>query len=308
MNTNRVEPAYPSRSVRIVEPFGAGGGPDLLARALADQLARLWGQSVVVENITGNGATAGPAQVAKSPADGYTLLINTNAQAYSAAVSKSLPYDPLNDFVPVIPLTKQPYVLITGASSGVKTVRGLIASAKAKPGQLTFGSTGIGTGTHIGGEKFKEKARIETVHVPPLPADSNADMVASVASGRITYWIAPISLALPQIQEGELTALGVTTANRSSLLPDVPTIVEAGVTGFEFPIWYGMWVRAGTPATVIDKLVKDVGHVIEGEQIRAWIAKHGGEPMNMKQPEFARFVLGESKIALQILNGAAPPR
>ena len=140
---------YPTKPVRIIEPFGAGGGPDLLARALAPKLSELWGQPVTVENVPGAGATAGPAQVAKSPADGYTLLINTSAQAYSAALLKNLPYDPLKDFIPIAPLTSQPYVLVAGKAAGVTTVGELIAAAKAKPGELKFGSTGIGTGTHV---------------------------------------------------------------------------------------------------------------------------------------------------------------
>src|SRR5882762_6999284 len=145
---------YPTKPVRMVEPFGAGGGPDVLARALGPKLAELWGQPVTVENHPGAGSTAGPALVAKSPADGYTLLVNTSAQAYSAALLKNLPYDPLDDFIPVAPLTSQPYVLVAGTSAGIASVRDLIAAAKSKPGELKFGSAGIGTGTHLGAEKF----------------------------------------------------------------------------------------------------------------------------------------------------------
>src|SRR5664279_2665670 len=170
---------YPAKAVRIVEPFGAGGGPDLLARALAPQLCELWGQPVTIENITGVGATAGPAQVAQSPADGYTLLINTNAQAYSAAL-QNLSYDPLKDFIPVIPLTSQPYVLVAGKSAGVTTVGELVAAAKAKPGKLVFGSTGVGTGTHVGVERFNQAAGIKARHLPPQPTDSNANTMANV--------------------------------------------------------------------------------------------------------------------------------
>ena len=180
---------YPAKPVRIIEPFGAGGGPDLLARALAPKLSELWGQPVTVENIPGAGATAGPAQVAKSPADGHTLLINTNAQAYSAALLKDLPYDPLKDFIPIIPLTRQPYVLVAGKATGVATVGGLIAAAKAKPGELKFGSTGIGTGTHVGVEKFNQAAGIKALHVPPSPNDSNADTIANaIAGASLTIW------------------------------------------------------------------------------------------------------------------------
>jgi tripartite-type tricarboxylate transporter receptor subunit TctC len=295
---------YPAKPVCIIEPFGAGGGPDLLARALAPKLSELWGQPVTVENITGAGATAGPAQVAKSPADGHTLLINTNAQAYSAALSKDLPYDPLKDFTPIIPLTRQAYVLVAGKATGVTTVGELIAAAKAKPGQLKFGSTGIGTGTHVGVEKFNQAAGIKALHVPPSPNDSNADTIANAIARRFTYYLVPISLALPHIRDGTLVALGVSTATRSSLLPDMPTIAEAGVVGFGFPIWYGMWVPAGTPTGVVDKLANDIGRVLAGQDLREWIAEHGGEPMSMTQREFARFVEGESESAARLLKAA----
>jgi tripartite-type tricarboxylate transporter receptor subunit TctC len=295
---------YPAKPVRIIEPFGAGGGPDLLARALAPKLSELWRQPVTVENIPGAGATAGPAQVAKSPGDGYTLLINTNAQAYSAALLKDLPYDPLKDFIPVIPLTRQPYVLVAGKAAGVTTVAELIAAAKAKPGELKFGSTGIGTGTHIGIEKFNQAAGLKALHMPPLPGDSNADTIANAIAGRFAYYLVPISLALPHIRDGTLVALGVSTARRSTLLPEVPTIAEAGVAGFDFPIWYGIWTPAGTPTGVVDKLSKDIARVLAGPELRDWIAKHGGEPISMTQPEFVRFVQSESEGAARLIEAA----
>src|SRR5579864_7822618 len=145
---------YPTKPVRMIEPFGAGGGPDLISRAVSPKLSELWGQPVTVENHPGAGSTTAPALVAKSPADGYTLLVNTSAQAYSAALLKNLPYDPLKDFIPVAPLTSQPYVLVAGKSSGIASLGELIATAKAKPGELKFGSAGLGTGTHLGAEKF----------------------------------------------------------------------------------------------------------------------------------------------------------
>ncbi len=295
---------YPTKPVRIIEPFGAGGGPDLLARALAPKLSELWGQPVTVENIPGVGATAAPAQVAKSPANGYTLLINTSAQAYSAAISKNLPYDPLKDFIPVASLTNQPYVLVAGKPAGITTVRELIAAAKVKPGELKFGSTGTGTGTHLGIVKFNLEAGIKALDVPPQPTDAIADVLAATIEGRTTYMIAPISITLPQIRDGKLFPLGVTTARRSTLLPEVPTIAEAGVAGFDFPIWYGIWVPAGTPTGVVDKLANDIGRVLAGPDLRDWIAKHGGEPMSMTQPEFARFVQSESEGAARLIKAA----
>ena len=291
--------------MRIIEPFGLGGGPDLLARALAPKLSELWGQPVTVENHTGAGATMGPAHVAKSPADGYTLLMNTSAQAYSAAFLKNLPYDPLKDFIPVAPLTSQPYVLVAGNAAGFTTVGQLIAAAKAKPGKLKFGSTGPGTGTHLGVVRFNLSAGIEAVDVPPQPTDAIADIVAGTIEGRTTYVIAPISIVLTPIRDGKLFPLGVTTVRRSTVLPQVPTIAEAGVAGFDFPIWYGIWVRIGTPAGVVNKLSTDVGRALARPDLRDWVAKHGGEPMSMTQPEFARFVQCESETAAQLVNAVA---
>ena len=295
---------FPTKPVRIVEPFGIGGGPDLLARALAPELSKLWGQPVTVENHPGAGATAAPALVAKSPADGYTLLLNTSSQAYSAVLSKTLPYDPLNDFIPTASLTSQPYLLVAGQPAGVTTVGELIAAAKAKPGQLNFASTGVGTATHLGAVKFNLATGIEALEVLPRPSDAIADVLAGTIDGRTTYMFAPISITLTPIRDGKLLPLGVSTARRSSLLPDVPTIAEAGVIGFDFPFWYGMWVPARTPKYVVDKLAKDIARVLAEPNMREWLAKHGADRMNMTQPEFARFVRGESESAARLIKSA----
>jgi len=300
----QTSPDYPTKPVRLIEPFGAGGGPDLVGHALAQKLAELWGQPVTVENIPGAGATAGPAQVAKSPADGYTLLVNTSAHAYSATLLKNLPYDPLKDFIPVAPLTSQPYVLVAGKLAGVTAVGGLVAAAKAKPGQLKFGSTGMGTGSHLGIEKFNLAAGIHAVHVPARPGDAIADTIAHTVAGRTDYLLAPIQLALVDIHAGRLCPLGVSTRKRSSLLPEVPAIAEAGVADFDYPIWYGVRTPAGTPAGVVDKLAKDIARALAAPDLREWLAKHGTDPMNMTQPEFARFVLSESESAERILETA----
>ena len=291
-----------TKPVRLIEPFGVGGGLDLLARALAQWLSRLWDQPVTVENIAGAGATAGPAHVAKSPADGYTLLVNTSAQAYTAALVKNLPYDPLKDFIPIAPLTSQPYVLVAGKAAGVTTVGELASAAKAKPGALKFGSTGMGTGTHFVVERFNLAAGIRAVHVPAGPADAIADIIAKTVAGRTAYMMAPISLALSQIRDGRLVALGVSGARRSSLLPEVPTIAEAGVAGFDYPIWYGVWAPAGTPAAVVNRLAKDIARVLP--EMRDWLREHGADSMSMTQAEFARFVLAESESAAQIIKAA----
>src|SRR5882762_15495 len=304
VNSAALEQVYPAKPVHIIEPFGLGGGPDLLARTLAPKLSELWGQPVTVENHPGAGATAGPAQVAKSPADGYTLLVNTSAQAYSAALLKNLPYDPLKDFIPVAPLTSQPYVLVAGKLAGITTVGELVAAAKAKPGELKFGSSGLGTGTHLGVLKFNLEAGIKAVHVPARKGDAIADTIANTVAGRTDYLLAPIQLALADVRAGRLRALGVSTKKRSYLLPEVPTIAEAGVAGFDYPIWYGVWVPAGTPAGVVNKLAKDIARVLAAPDLRDWLAKHGADPMSMTQPEFARFVLSESESAARIIEAA----
>ena len=295
---------YPTKVVRMIEPFGPGSGPQVIAAAVSRKLAELWGQSVTVENHPGAGSTAAPAMVAKSPADGYTLLVHTNAHAYSAALVANLPYDPVADFVPVAALTTQSYVLVAGESAAVATVGELIAVAKAKPGKLRFASTGVGTGTHLGIEKFNLAAGINATHVPAQGSDAIADTIANTIAGRTDYALSPIPTTLPHIRAGRLLPLGVSSARRSSALPDVPTVAEAGVRGFDFPIWYGIWAPRATPAGVVQKLAQDIARALSDPAVRATLLKHGGEPMSMPQPDFARFVLGESKSAARIIEAA----
>lgn len=294
--------AFPERPVRLIEPFGAGGGPDITARALAKELSKLWHQPVDVENRPGNGATLAPALVSKAPADGYTLLVNTSAQAYSAGVGMRLGYDPLKDFIPVAPLTSQPYVFVTGRKTGFKTVNDLVAAAREHRAQITFGSTGEGVASHIGGAELSLAAGLNATHVPPLPEDAIADVLAHTVAGRTDYFLAPIPTALPAIRSGDLIALGISTTKRSRLLPDVPTIVEAGVPSFDFPIWYGVWAPAGTPPEVIAKLSTDITHALGSPELRDWIVDHGAQPMTMTQLEFTRFVQSESERAARIVK------
>jgi tripartite-type tricarboxylate transporter receptor subunit TctC len=292
---------YPTKPVRVIVPFTAGSGVDVLARMVAPKLSESWGQPVTVENHVGAGGTIGAGLVAKSPSDGYTLLINSTAHAVNAALYTSLPYDPLKDFVAVSPLVAQPYVLVAGLSANLKTVSELIAAARANPGQLKFSSAGTGSGTHMVAEKFKLVANIDVVHVPNKGGpEANAD----ATNGRVTYWFPPIALALPQVREGKLVALGVSSARRSSLLPDVPTIADAGVGGFEDTIWYGVWAPAATSGDVVDKTSKDVARALATPDVRDRLAKLGAEPMNMTPVEFARFVRDEIEGAGRVLKAA----
>lgn len=297
---------YPNKPVRLIEPFGAGGGVDVMSRPVARKLSELWGQPVTVENHPGAGASAGPALVVRSERDGYTLLVNSSAQAYGTVFAKNLPYDPLRDFIPIAPLTTQSYVLVAGPSSGVTSVEELIAAAKAKPAQMKFAFAGIGTGSHLAVEKFNQAAGIRSIAVPPGPNDGIAEVIAHIIRGDAAYMIAPIPLSLAHIREGRLRALGVTGMRRSPLLPEVPTISEAGVSGFNFPIWYGVWAPAGTPAGVVDKVAAGIERALEAPDLLKWFSENGAEPLHMTPDEFARFVRSESESAAQIMNTAIP--
>jgi tripartite-type tricarboxylate transporter receptor subunit TctC len=255
----------------------------------------------MVENHTGAGSTAAPAMVAKAPPDGYTLLVNSSAQAYAAVFRQGAAYDPVKDFIPIAPLTRQGYVLVAGRAAGVATLAELIAAAKARPDGLRFGSPGVGSGAHFGILRFNLEAGIRALHVP---ADAIAEAIANTVAGRTEYLLAPIPLALRDIRSGSLVPLGVSSPRRSPLLPEVPTVAEAGVAGFDYSIWYGVWAPAHTPAPVVDKVARDIARALDAPDLRGWLTDHGGQPMRMTQAAFARFVLSESKGAARIIEAA----
>ena len=288
--------------VRLVEPFGAGGGPDLLARELAAWLAVAWGQAVVVENVPGGGSTAAPALVAQSAADGHTVLINTSAHAYIGAVSHDLPYHPLEDFTPVAPLTEQAYVFVTGSDSGITTLHDLATTAAARRAELTFASTGAGTASHLGAALLNLEAGVTAVHVLPAPGDSIVEVVAKVAAGVTDYLLSPIAIVKPYLEAGTLVALGVSTARRSPWLPDVPTVAEQGIDGYDFPIWYGAWVRAGTSPDIVLELGNSLSEAMTSSDLTGWCALHGVEHLRMTTDDFARFVTNEAERAGAIIR------
>ena len=255
-----------------------------------------------VDNQPGAGTTLAPKLVAASPADGYTLLVNTSAQAYTASVAKNLPYDPLKDFTPVSPLSSQAYVFITGRKTGISSVRDLIALAEQPRSEVTFASMGIGTGSYVGASELSFAAGLHATHVPPPSGEAIADMLAQMIAGRAHYMLAPIPTALAPIRDGSLVALGVSTSGRSPLLPEIPAIAEVGVPKFDFPIWYGVWAPAGTPANIVQLLAADIQSALESPEMRAWLQEHGAEPMRMTQLEFARFVITESKRSSRVID------
>jgi tripartite-type tricarboxylate transporter receptor subunit TctC len=297
----RIAQGFPDHEVRLVEPFGLGGGPDILARRIATGLAALWEQRVTVVNHSGDGSTAAPALVAKAPADGHTLLVNTSAHAYSATLARDLPYDPLADFVPIAPLTNQAYVLVAPATAGIATLSELISAARRRPGLLRFASSGVGTGTYLCVQAMNLEAGVLAVHLPPSSTDAITDTIAKTVAGNADYAVFPIPPAAPYFEDNRLVALAVSTARRSALLPDTPTIAEAGLPGFDFPIWYGVWAPSGTPPSVVEKIARDISRVFAAASMRSWLAEHGAEPITMEQPDFARFVLDESERAAAII-------
>jgi tripartite-type tricarboxylate transporter receptor subunit TctC len=286
--------AYPTKPVRIVVPFTAGSATDILARTVGQKLSELWGQPVVIDNRPGAGGTIGAAIVAKAPGDGYTLLVHSAAHAYNPAIYANLPYDTVKDFIEVVPLAGQPNVLVVAPATNLKTVADLVAAAKQKPGALNFASAGNGSGTHINGEKFKLAAGIDVVHIP---YKGTPEALTDTMAGRVTYFFSPISAALPQVKEGKLTALGVSTAKRSGVLPNVPTIAESGLPGFDYNLWVGVFAPAGTPAELVDKINRDVQGALATPEMKERLTALGADAMPMAPAEFRKFVqeeIGES--------------
>src|SRR6266581_2608508 len=277
---------YPNKPVHVVVPFTAGSATDILARTYGQKLSEMWSQPVVVDNRPGAGGTIGAAVVAKSAPDGYTLLVHSAAQAYNPSIYPSLPYDTVKDFIDIVPLGGQPNVLVVAPAAGIKTVAELIAQAKQKPGQLNFGSAGTGSGTHINGEKFKLAAGIDVVHIP---YKGTPEALTDTIAGRTTYYFSPISAALPHVKEGKLVALGVSSAQRSSVLKDVPTIAESGVPGFDYNLWVAMFGPAGMPADLVDRINKDVQRALASQEIKDRFANLGAEAMPMTPAQFRKF-------------------
>jgi tripartite-type tricarboxylate transporter receptor subunit TctC len=295
---------YVPDRVLLIEPFGAGGGPDLVSRALAGPLSERWRRPVEVENHPGGGSTAAPALVAKARADGNTLLVSTSAHAYSAAAARDLPYHPSRDFIAVTPLTSQAYVLVAGQHAAIGSIRELVAAAKARPRAMRFGSTGVGTGTHLGTEELNLAVGVTAEHVPAGPGEAISDVASNVVAGGIDYVMLPISIAAPHLADGNLVALGVTSAQRSSALPDVSTLEEAGVPGYDFPIWYGVWAPAGTPIAIVERLASDITSAISQPAVHDWLVNHGMEPMSMTPEAFARFVGDETQRARRTIEAS----
>jgi tripartite-type tricarboxylate transporter receptor subunit TctC len=292
---------FPSRTIRMIVPLTAGSSSDILARRLAQKMNEAWGQPVVVENRPGAGTTLGAGVVAKAAPDGYTLLINSAAFAASAAIYPKLPYDPIKDFTPVSQIALAPIVVVVAPSLGVKSVRDLVALAKQKPGQITFGSAGVGSSTHFAGEQLKLAAGVNVVHVPYKgPPEALVDTM----TGRIQYAVAPLVPALSFIKDGKLLALGVTTARRSLVLPDVPTIAEAGVPNYEYEDWWGAFAPAQVPPAAIDKLNREMARILRLPDVNKQMLNNGEEARPSATDEFTKFVRVKVEMARDVATRA----
>jgi tripartite-type tricarboxylate transporter receptor subunit TctC len=299
--TNVYAQSYPTKPVKIVVPFTAGSATDILARTFGQKLSEIWGQPVIIENHPGAGGTIGAAIVAKSVPDGYTLLVHSAAQAYNPSIYPNLSYDTAKDFVEIVPLAGQPNVLVVAPATGYKTVNDLVAAARRKPGELNFASAGTGSGTHINAEKFRLSAGIDVVHIP---YKGTPEAITDTMTGRVTYFFSPISAALPNVREGKLVALGVSTAKRSGALPNVPTIAESGLPGFDYNLWVGVFAPAGTPVDIVDRINRDVGRVLQTPEAKERLAALGAEAMPMSPAEFRKFVRDEIDDSAKVIKAA----
>ena len=245
---------YPNRSIRMVVPFAPGGGTDIVGRLLAESLSTALGTTVVVDNRAGGGSTVGTAIVARATPDGYTTLLNTIDLAVNPALHKKLPYDTLHDFLPVSLVAEQPNLLVVHPSLAARTLKEFIAHTQANPGKLTYGSSGPGTATHLATELLLLSVQSNMIHVP---YKGIGPAVTAMLGNETTMLISTFASALPHVKSGRLRALGVTSLSRANLLPDVHTIAEAGVSGYEFTVWYGLVVPAGTPRAIVERLNKE---------------------------------------------------
>ena len=292
---------WPNKPVKVIITFTAGSSTDIVGRVVTQRLSEVWGQPVVVDNKPGAGGSIASAMVAKSPADGYTILINSNAQAITPAMYASLPYDTQKDFIDVAPLAIQPNVLIVSPDSKFNSVQDIINFARKNPGEFNWGHAGTGSGTHLSSEKVIAATGIK---VTQIPFKGTPEVVAAVMSKTVDAYWGPISAVVSNIRAGKLKALAVSTPKRSSTLPDLPTLEEAGIKNAASPLWFGMWVPAGTPNDIVQKISRDTLKVLAEPAVAKRLADLGNDPIPMNPQEFSRFVDSEIKEYDRLMKAA----
>jgi tripartite-type tricarboxylate transporter receptor subunit TctC len=292
LSLNCAAQEYPARPVRMVVPFPAGAGTDILARAIGQKLTEAWGQSVVVENRPGAGGTIGSELVAKAPRDGYTLLMgNVSTLAMGPAIYRNVGYDSLKDFAPVSLVSSSENVVVVHPSLPVASVRELIALARAKPGQLLYSSAGSGTTTHLAGELFKLMAKVDIVHVP---YKGTPQAMVDLVAGQVQMSFTSLASGVPLIKSGRLRALATTGLKRNPLLAGLPTVDESGLKGFEVNAWQGILAPAGTPAPVIAKLNEGIVRTLEMSDVKERLGSIGLVAAGSTPERFAEYLRSES--------------
>jgi tripartite-type tricarboxylate transporter receptor subunit TctC len=282
--------SYPSRPVRLIVPYPPGGSNDIVGRMVAMQLGERLGQQVVVDNRAGAGGTLGTDVAAKAPPDGYTLLLVSVSHAFNPAIYSKLSYDPDKSFAPVAMLGTGPVVVVVSPDLGVNSLGELIALAKSKPGQLNYASAGVGSLQHLASALFVLQAGLDVVHVP---YKGGGPAMIDVIAGQAQFSVASLIQSLPHMRSGKLKALAMSGAKRSALLPELPTISEAGVPGYEAYNWWGLLAPAGTPTPVIERLHAAVSEILSSKESAKRFESEGAEPVRMTPPQFGRFVGAE---------------
>jgi tripartite-type tricarboxylate transporter receptor subunit TctC len=283
---------YPTRPVRIIVGFPAGSGADITARVVGQRMGQILGQQIVVENKPGAGSSLAADFVARAPKDGYTLLMGTIANPINAVVNPNLSFDFIKDFTPIVRLTTTPNILVVHPSIGVTSVKELIDLAKAKPDELSFASSGVLTGTHLSGELFKVVTGVKMVHVPYA---GSPPAVTDLLAGRIQVFFSPASAVLPHVHAGKLVALASTEAKRTAIAPDLPTMAEAGLPGFETGLWFGLFAPAGTPKEIIDKIARAGNEALKADEVGKALAPQGIDLVGGSTEDFARHLDSEMK-------------
>ena len=282
--------AFPSRTVKLVVPWPPGGGTDIYARVIGQELGTRWGQAVVVENRPGAAGNIGAGQVASAAPDGYTLMLATITLASNPSLYKDLPFDTRKSFAPVTEVAGVPHILVVRKDFPANTVQQLVALAKARPHELNYASAGSGSPFHLAAELFKQLAHVDITHVP---YKGGAPAITDVLGGQVQMTFANFSAVLPHVRSGALKPLGITTAKRSAILPDVPTIAESGVPGYEFTSWFGFFFPAGVPAPILDQVSRDIVGVLRTPSIKERLTADGADVVGNSPQEFAKFVDSE---------------
>jgi len=292
---------YPAKPIRILVGFTPGGGPDITARYIAQKLGEAWKQQVLVENRPGAGGTVAAGMVARAAPDGYTLLSVSSAHAIAAALYAKLPYDTFADLSGVTLTATSKYVLVVPPSLNIRSVKELVAAAKARPGQLNFSSAGVGSGTHFAGEMFRSMAGIDVVHVPfkGIP-----EALGDTVTGRVQFFLAPIANAVGPVKDGRLVGLGVSSLERDALLPELPTLHEAGVTGYQSQLWFGLLTASAVPRPIVQKLNREIARVLSEPELKARWAAVGIEPRPDTPEAFDRLIREDAGVFTKIARGA----